>query len=450
MDILPPQAILLGMGLLLVLGFLTAFAKQASIVISDNRLAALAEEKENAKKLMKLLEDAPAATMEAMETVVYFTAAGFTVLSAIGFLQPLTNWLYAVGVAQGLTAWWLSALVLTLGTVFCYMIFWELLPKRLAAKYAEPTAIALSAYTRTVSAVGRVLLFVPKVIASMIARLFGVRPHDMEEEVTEEEIRMMVDMGLESGAIDSDEKEMIHNIFEMDDKPVEDIMTHRTEACVLWMEDSLEDWKKFIDKTNHTRYPVCDEEIDNVVGVVNSRDFYRFMLSGGQKSAVRSIFRKPYFVPDSMKADELFSRMQQKNTHIVVVLDEYGGFQGLVTQEDLLEEIVGELYSEYDEPEKDTDIQYLDENTWKIKGATLIEDVEEELGIEIPEGDYNTFAGFVLDAIGTLPEDGTTAETEIGALQIKVTQVQEHRIEETVVCLNRDTANESEEDAKKK
>ena len=128
--------------------------------------------------------------------------------------------------------------------------------------------------------------------------------------------------------------------------------------------------------------------------------------------------------------------MQQKNTHIAMVLDEYGGFQGLITQEDLLEEIVGELYSEYDEPEKDIDILPLDENTWKIKGSALIEDVEEALSITLPEGDFNTFAGLVLDALETLPEDGETAEAEIGKLQIKVTSILEHRIEEALVCLN--------------
>ena len=150
-------------------------------------------------------------------------------------------------------------------------------------------------------------------------------------------------------------------------------------------------------------------------------------------------------MPDSMKADELFSRMQQKNTHMVVVLDEYGGFQGLVTQEDLLEEIVGELHSEYDEIEEvDTDILNLDENTWKIKGGTEIEDVEEALQISIPEGDYNTFAGLILDAIETLPEDGETVETEIGQMQIKVTSIQEHRIEEAIVCLIREEETEEE------
>lgn len=438
MDTLPPQLLLPGLGILLLLGFFTAFAKAASIDISDTRLAQLAEENPKAKRLYTLLDQEPSAVNGAMDTIGYILAFLFGVFGVMEYYPPLVGWLISLGVPEGLAAPLLTGLILTVVWVLLYMVFWDLVPKRLGAKYAEGAALALSGFTRIVTAIGKPFLWVSTCLANLIARLFGVRPHDLEEEVTEEEIRMMVDMGLESGAIDDDEKEMIHNIFELDDKPVEDIMTHRTEACILWMEDSLEDWKKFIDETNHTRYPVCDEDVDNVVGVVNSRDFYRFMLNGGQKSNIRSIFREPYFVPDSMKADELFSRMQQKNTHLVVVLDEYGGFQGLVTQEDLLEEIVGELYSEYDEPEKDRDILYLDENTWRIKGGTPIEDVEEELKINVPEGDYNTFAGLILDAIETLPEDGETVETEIGGLQIKVTSVVEHRIEEAIVCLNRD------------
>ena len=445
MDTLPPQLLFLTLGIILLLGFLTAFAKAASIDVSDTKLAALAEENEKARRLYDLLEKEPSAAVGAMEMLGYVLAFLFAVVSVFGFAEGLESILVLAGMQAGSPGLHLLTVVIfTVVMVFLYLVFWDLVPGRLAAKYAEQAAVSFAGYTRAVTAVGKPFLWLPTHFSNLIARIFGVRPHDLEEEVTEEEIRMMVDIGSEKGTIDDDEKEMIHNIFELDDKPVEDIMTHRTEACILWMEDSVEEWKKFIDETNHTRYPVCDEDIDNVVGVVNTRDFYRFLLDGGQKNTLRSILREPYFVPDSMKADELFSRMQQKNTHMVVVMDEYGGFQGLVTQEDLLEEIVGELYSEYDEPELDQEILYLDENTWKIKGSAEIEDVEKELKVAIPEGDYNTFAGLVLDAIETLPEDGGTVEAEIGPMQVKVTSVAEHRIEEAVVCLKRDVEPEEE------
>ena len=428
MDSLPPQLLLPILGVFLLLGFLTAFAKAASVTISDTRLAALAEENTKAKRLYLLLENEPSHVMGALDCITGFFWSLLAVFGVLGFAKPLFQLLNASLLGTGL--------ILAIAHGLLGMLFFLLLPKRLGAKYAESAALNLSGFTKLMTGIGKPCLWICTLLANLIARLFGVRPHDLEEEVTEEEIRMMVDMGLESGAIDDDEKEMIHNNFEMDDKPIEDIMTHRTEVCVLWMEDSLEEWKAFVDETNHTRYPVCDEDIDNVIGVINSRDLYRFLLDGGNRGNLRSILREPYFVPGSMKADELFSQMQQKNTHIAMVLDEYGGFQGLITQEDLLEEIVGELYSEYDEPEKDIDILPLDENTWKIKGSALIEDVEEALSITLPEGDFNTFAGLVLDALETLPEDGETAEAEIGKLQIKVTSILEHRIEEALVCLN--------------
>ena len=446
MDTLPPQLLLFSLGVILLLGFLTAFAKAASIDISDTRLAALSEENEKAKRLFLMLEKEPSAVIGAMEMFGYVLAILFVVLTVFGFSGRLSEVLILAGLREtGRLVHILTLLILTVLLVFLYQVFWDLLPGRLAAKYAESAAVGLSGYTKAVTVIGKPFLWLPTRISNLIARLFGVRPHDLEEEVTEEEIRMMVDIGSENGTIDDDEKEMIHNIFELDDKPVADIMTHRTEACILWMEDSIEEWKQFIDETRHTRYPVCDEDVDNVIGLVNTRDFYKFLLDGGQKNTLRSILREPYFIPDSMKADELFSRMQQNHTHIVVVMDEYGGFQGLVTLEDLLEEIVGELYSEYDEPDPDQEITYLDENTWRIKGAAEIEDVEKALNITLPEGDYNTFAGLVLDAIETLPKDGATVETEIGPMQIKVTSVAEHRIEEAVVCLKRDLADETED-----
>ena len=449
MDTLPPQPLLFTMGVILIWGFITAFARAASIDINDKKLAELAKENSNANCLYKKLSENPSAFIAGLDLLIYVLASLFTVVFVFGFSNEMGELLHKFGIQQKLVLCCLEILILTVILVFLYQIFWKQVPERLAAKYAERAAVVLSCYSVIVAVIMKPFLWATTALSNLIALIFGVRPHDLEAAVTEEEIRMLVDMGSESGAIDDDEKEMIHNIFELDDKVVEDIMTHRTEACILWIEDSLESWREYIDETAHTRYPVRDEDIDDVIGVVNSRDFYRFLLNGGQKSGLRSILREPYFVPDSMKADELFSRMQQRNTHMVVVMDEYGGFQGLVTQKDLLEEIVGELYSEDEEPEHKRDIIYLDENTWKIRGSAEIDDVEKELKIKVPEGDYNTFAGLILDAIETLPDDGEIVETEIGDLQIKVTSVAEHRIEETIVCFKRDMEDINQAELKK-
>ena len=234
----------------------------------------------------------------------------------------------------------------------------------------------------------------------------------------------------------------------MDDKPVEDIMTHRTDAVILWINDGPDKWEEIINETNHTRYPVCGNAIDDIIGVLNSRDFYKFLLKD-RNGNLRDILREPYFVPESIKADEMFSQMQDKNAHFAIVLDEYGGFRGIVTQEDLIEEIVGELYSEYDQPEEEQEIVKLpgEDDSWLIQGCAEIEDVEEELGIDIPDEEYNTFAGLILDELGTVPADGEMPELSFGSMKINVTKVADHRIEEAVVTLvEPDTENSSESD----
>ena len=248
--------------------------------------------------------------------------------------------------------------------------------------------------------------------------------------MTEEEIRMMVDIGSESGAIDPDEKEMIHNIFELDDTQVGDIMTHRTDTEILWLEDK-DTWKETVSETNHTIYPVCDNSIDNIVGTINSKDFYRTLLSGGD---VGALLRTPYFVPETLKADDLFRQMQKTKTHFAVVLDEYGGLGGIITMSDLLEEIVGNLSNEYDEKEDD-DIVAIDSNTYRISGSCDIDLVSETLGVDLPVEEYNTFAGMILGELGTIPEDGATPELEAYGLQIRVTKIREHRIESALVTV---------------
>ena len=289
MDTLPPQPMLFGMGVILILGFLTAFARAVSVGINDKRLEELAEENEKANRLWKYLDKNPSGLVDGLKLLGYVLAFFFSVCAILGFSDYIGNVLSGWGIENQMLVFFLMVASLALIITFIYMVFWEFVPERLAAKYAEKSAVALAEYSIFMSIIMRPLLWLISVISNIIAGIFGVRAGDLEEEITEEEIRMMVDIGSENGTIDDDEKEMIHNIFELDDKLVEDIMTHRKESCVLWLEDSIEKWREYIDETAHTRYPVCDEEIDNVIGIVNSRDFYRFLLNGGQKGQLRNI-----------------------------------------------------------------------------------------------------------------------------------------------------------------
>lgn len=437
MDSLPPRPTLLVLFVLIVLSIINTLARTASVAVSDSWLKQQAEDgNRRAKRLANLLDRSPSGIIDGLELNSAILLIAVAVLSFSVLYTPVFNFATNIfGKETAVAAIHILTVVVNIVIIsFCYMVFIVLVPKRIGFKHPEKTALALTGYTKVVYMLIRPFLRINTFCATIFSRLFGVKEEDVGEEVTEEEIRMLVDIGSESGAIDDDEKQMIHNIFELDDKPVEEIMTHRTELCILWIEDDIDEWKRIVDETNHTRYPVCGESIDDVLGVVSTRDFYRLLLNG--KTDVRSILRDAWFIPDTIKADELFSKMQQENEHMGIIMDEYGGFQGIVTQEDLIEEIVGELYSEYDEPEvEDKEIIQLDENTWEISGSAPIEDVEEALGIEIEDGDFNTFAGLILSELQAIPADGDTVELEIKHMSIKVTSVQEHRIEKAIVCV---------------
>ena len=422
--------------------------EQSTIVVNDAKLKKLADSgNKKAIRLSKFLDGNSGdfvASIQFINSLLLLSIGGCAIYM---YLIPLVSYFTELNI-NIIAACLLSFVIISFITTLVYLIFGIFVPKGLAGKYSESISVALTPISIFVTYLSIPFVWIPRIISKIILKIFGIRPDENDDDVTEEEIRMMVDIGSESGAIDDDEKEMIHNIFEMDDKPVEDIMTHRTDAVILWINDGPDKWEEIINETNHTRYPVCGNAIDDIIGVLNSRDFYKFLLKD-RNGNLRDILREPYFVPESIKADEMFSQMQDKNAHFAIVLDEYGGFRGIVTQEDLIEEIVGELYSEYDQPEEEQEIVKLpgEDDSWLIQGCAEIEDVEEELGIDIPDEEYNTFAGLILDELGTVPADGEMPELSFGSMKINVTKVADHRIEEAVVTLvEPDTENSSESD----
>lgn len=445
MDTLPQQQILwVIIVVLFVLCILFTCVEQATVLISDAKLKRLSESgNKKAKKLLEFLDGNSAAFRSAIHLIDTLLILSFGACAMFMYIGPLAEVFVELELTKSF-AFIISLALIVLITAMIYLAIGVFIPKGLAGKYSEKIAIALVDVAVFATYISMPFMYIPEIISKIVLRIFGIKTDDYEEDITEEEIRMLVDIGSESGVIDDDEKEMIHNIFELDDKPVEDIMTHRTEAVILWMDDSIEEWEEIINETNHTRYPVCDDAIDNVIGVVNSRDFYRFLLDD-RNADIHKIIRDPYFVPKSIKADEMFSQMQDKNAHFAIVVDEYGGFRGILTQEDLIEEIVGELYNEYEVPEDDLDIIKLSDDTWHIYGSAEIDDVCDELGIEIPDDEYNTFAGLILDHLGTVPDDGETPELTIGRMKISVMKISEHRIEETrVLILPEKTSDDSE------
>ncbi len=391
--------------------------------ISESRLKS--REKEGSKragKLVKILKE-PSDVYNSMRFIILLLEFGLAVFATTGLAEFIA-----------ITPESLKYPILVLATLAVCLVFGVYLPKRIATKSPEKTLFSLAwlfflGYY-VAFPFGKALSF----LSDVILRLVGINPNQMVEEVTEEEIRSLVDAGSESGAIDPEEQEMIHNIFEFDAISAESIMTHRTDVSFLWMED-LAEWEQIIDETNHSIYPVCNEKVDDIIGILYSRDFLRLLRKNDDitPEMVKEILRPPYFVPESIKANDLFRNMQENKTHFAVVLDEYGGLGGIITISDLLEEIVGDLDSEFDEEEEE-EITQIDQNTWKILGSADIDLVSETLEIELPIEEFNTFAGMILAELGSIPDDGTTHELEAYGLGIKITKIEDHRIEEAIVC----------------
>ena len=289
------------------------------------------------------------------------------------------------------------------------------------APVAEWTLIILSPLTRLAAALGRLIL-----------RPFHLSNPDSSELVTEEDILQMVDIGEEKGAIESDEKEMIENIFEFNNMDAGDCMIHRKDITAVDIDSTNEEIMNLIRESGRSRFPVYEDSLDNVQGILFTRDFLLDQCEGGH-TPLRQLIRPAHFVPESVRTDVLFKEMQTRKQHIAIVVDEYGGTSGLITLEDLLEEIVGNIYDEFD-PKEDEDIQPLGENKWRISGAADLETIAETLKIDLPtDEEFDTLGGLVFSRLTEIPADGARPVVECFGLRISVEEVADRRVEWAIV-----------------
>ena len=424
--------------LLIALNAIFACAEIAVISMNDTKLDKLAEQGDKRAKRLKKLTFQPAKFLATIQVAI--TLSGFlgSAFAADNFAEPLVGWavktfdlqLTGAALASVNSA---AVVVITIILSFFTLIFGELVPKRVAQRKAESLALGMSGLIYFISKLFAPLVFILTVSTNGILRLMGIDPDENEESVSEEDIIMMVDAGSEKGTIDSEEQQFIQNIFEFDDLTADEISTHRTDVSLLWMDETIEEWDKTIHDSRHTLYPVCGETVDDVVGVLNTKDYFR-LKNKDKETVIREAVRPAYFVPETVKADVLFRNMRQTKNFFAVVLDEYGGMHGIITINDLIERLVGDITDEETAEEKEPEILPLDSETWKISGVAPLSDVSEALGMELPVDEYDTFGGFVFGNYGSVPEDGTTFEIESCGLAIKVTDVKDHQIEAAIVC----------------
>jgi len=434
---------------LIALNAIFACAEIAIISVNETKLAKMAADGDKrAKKLLKLKED-PSKFLSAIQVAI--TLAGFlgSAFAAENIAGPVAEAVKNAGspVPED-TLRIIFVIVITLALSYLTLVFGELVPKRVAMKKTEKIAIALMGLVSAISVIFKPIVFLLTKSTNLVLRMLGIDPNEEDEQASEEEIRLIVDASAESGTIDIDEKELIQNVFEFDDITAGEIATHRTDVSMLWAEETMDEWAQTIHNIRHTLYPVCEDSADNVIGILNAKDYFR-LDDKSKESVMANAVHPAYFVPENIKADVLFANMKKTGNTLAVVLDEYGGMVGIVTMNDLVECIMGDLGDDDSESgEEVPDIEKLSDTTWKIRGNIELEELEEELGIEIEKGDYDTFTGLVFGTLELIPDDGEQQiELDIGRLRIHVTKVEDHQISEaTVEVLPPEEKEENEEE----
>ena len=418
---------------LILLNAVFACAEIAVISINDAKLAQLAQSGDLTSQPARFL-----ATIQVAITLSGFLGSAF---AAENFSDRLVSWLVGLGV--GVPAATLDAaavVIITLILSYFTLIFGELVPKRVAMGKAEALALGISGLISAIARLFAPIVWFLTVSTNAVLRLLGIDPNAEEEAVSEEEIRMMVDVGSQKGTIDHEEKQFIQNVFEFDDLTAGEIATHRTDLTILWMEESMEEWAHTIRESRHTRYPVCGESADDVVGILNTQDYFR-LTDQSREGVLERAVEPAYFVPERVKADVLFRNMREEGRAMAVVLDEYGGMTGILTLSDLVEQLVGELGQEETEEPL---IQAVEPGTWKVRGEAPLEEVAQTLGVSLPCREYDTFNGLVFGALAVIPQDGDTVEVETQGLRIQVTHIRNHQVESALVTLAREDTKETE------
>ena len=436
--------------ILIILVAINAFfaaSEMAFVTLNDAKIAMMAKEgNKKAKKIEKMLRK-PSKFLATIQ--IGITLAGFlsSAFAADTFVEKLAPILYNYIPSISLPIWQAISLVLiTLIISLFTLVFGELVPKRIAMKYSEQVAFGSVRPLRFVYIITAPVVAFLTSTTNFISKLFGIGETD-EETVTEEEIRMMVNEGGEKGTIDDSEQEMINNVFEFNDKEVSEIMIYRTEIFAVDGNTTVSDFEKIIEKENYrySRIPIYEETIDNMQGVVYIKD----MLKAKDKSTkIKMLARKLLYFPESKFINEAFKEMQVNKIQMAAVLDEYGGTTGIVTMEDILEELVGDIYDEYDKIE--FKYEKLDDNTYRFDGSTPIFDVNKILDIEIPEGDYDTLSGFIINELDRIPEENEHPIVETKEAVFKVTKIQNRKIERVKVCRTKNIEEENVEDNEEK
>jgi len=420
--------ILLLIALTLINAFFSA-AEMAIVSVNKNRIRMLANEGNNrAQALNKLIED-PTKFLSTVQ--VGITLAGFfaSASAATAFSDQLGKFLNNLSIPYESQ---IAFVVVTIILSYFTLVFGELFPKRIALANAESIALAVVGPILFVSKILSPFIKVLSLSTSGLVKIVGLQKRELEEKVTKEEIRALVQEGEISGSIKESEMEMLQGVFEFDDKKADKIMTPRTDVYCIDIEDPIDTYIDELLEKRYTRIPVYEEDIDNIIGVLYMKDFFlEAKKKGFDKVNLRDILIEPYFVPECKKIQELFKDMKASKSKMAIIIDEYGGFSGIITIEDLVEEIMGEINDEYQDEEEE--IIKLTDKTYLVHGSTPLEEIKNKLGIDIESDDIDTISGFLINIIGKIPREAENKIVKFNDITFKVEKVTDKRIETIII-----------------
>jgi putative hemolysin len=436
-----PDSILLQLFLIFVLVLINAFfaaSEMAVISLNKTKMNYMANDgNKKAKLLVKLLEE-PSKFLATIQ--VGITMAGFlaSASAAVSISEHVAKTISSLGIPFITSASdEISLVLVTIILSFITLVLGELLPKRVAMQNAEGIAMFAVKPIIFVSKVALPFIKVLTVSTNFFARILNIKSEKTDEEVTEEEIRMMIDVGEENGVLNETEKEMIDGIFEFDNTLAKEIMTPRTNVFSININTPIEELIDVVLEEQYSRIPVYEDETDNIIGILFMKDIFTVLRKSETENIdIRELLRPVHFVPETKNIDILFRELQKSKNHMAILIDEYGGFSGIVTIEDLIEEVMGNIFDEYDEDYESSEyIQKIDSTTYIANGMVSIDEINETLDVELPSEHYDTIGGLVIDLLGSIPKENEENIVEYENIIFKVEKVNEKRIELVKICL---------------
>ncbi|NLL29515.1 MAG: HlyC/CorC family transporter [Clostridiales bacterium] len=429
----PGSSFILIFILVLVNAFFSS-AEMAIVSLNKTKINILAEEGNKKAILLRDILKEPNKLLSTIQVGItfagFFASASAATSISVGFAEVLNsaNVPYSEDIALIVTTLLISYLTLVLG---------ELVPKRIAMQNTEKVAMFAIKIILFVSKVTKPFVWFLSFSTNLIMKILGFKNEGVEEQISREEIRSLIEIGEENGAINESERDMIDGIIEFDDTTAKMIMTPRTETFLLDVNENVKDCINMILEENFSRIPIYEEEIDNIIGILHMKDLFASIIEKGIENVkIRDLIKEPCFFIETQNIDELFKKLKEKKAYIAVLIDEYGGFSGIVTMEDIIEEVMGEILDEYDD---NLDIEKIDDENYIVSGLMSLSDLNDYLDIELESEDADTIAGFFIEKLGEIPTDTKNCEVRFANVKLKLLKLDDKRIDKIHLILNSET-----------